>query len=148
MYVPVKDSHPVPDIAGLAQGYGMPGVVVDGQDVMAVAEAVQVAVERARQGKGPSMIEAKCERFCPHSVGVQDFSGADIRPAEEINRLRETRDPVKICRQKLLDQGVLIEEDMNRIQAEADAEVEAAEKFVDESPRTDPSIFEELLYAR
>ncbi len=88
MYVPVKDSHPVPDIADLAQGYGMPGMVVDGQDVIAVAEAVQVAVERARQGKGASMIEAKCERFGPHSVGVQDFSGADVRPAEEINRLR------------------------------------------------------------
>jgi TPP-dependent pyruvate/acetoin dehydrogenase alpha subunit len=148
MYVPVRDSHPVPDIADLAQGYGMPGMVVDGQDVIAVAEAVEVAVDRARQGKGASMIEAKCERFCPHSVGVQDFSGPDIRPAEEINRLRETRDPVKICRQKLMEQGVLTEEDVVRIQAEADAEVEAAEKFVDESPNTDPSIFEELLYAR
>jgi acetoin:2,6-dichlorophenolindophenol oxidoreductase subunit alpha len=148
MYVPVKDSHPVPDIADLAQGYGMPGVVVDGQDVIAVAEAVLIAVDRARQGKGASMIEAKCERFCAHSVGVQDFSGADFRSAEEINRLRETRDPVKICQQKLMEQGVLTEEVVLRIQAEADAEVEAAEKFVDESPRTDPSIMEELLYAR
>jgi acetoin:2,6-dichlorophenolindophenol oxidoreductase subunit alpha len=148
MYVPVKDSHPVQDIADLAQGYGMPGVVVDGQDVVAVAEAVQVAVGRAREGKGASMIEAKCERFCPHSVGVEDFSGPDIRSAEDINRLRETRDPVKLFRQKLLDQGVLTEEEMNRIQAEADGEVEAAEKFVDESPNTDPSIFDELLYAR
>ena len=58
-----------------------------------------------------------------------------IRSAEEVNHLRETRDPVKICREKLLDQGVLSEEDVSRIQAEADAEVEAAEKFVDESPK-------------
>jgi len=147
-YVPVKDSHPVADIASLAQGYGMPGVVVDGQDVMAVAEAVQVAVERARQGKGPSMIEAKCERFCPHAVGSEDFSGVNIRSAEEINYLRENRDPVKLCREKLLDQGVLTEDDVRRLQAEADAEVEAAEKFVEESPITDPSIFNELLYAQ
>jgi TPP-dependent pyruvate/acetoin dehydrogenase alpha subunit len=148
MYVPVKDSHPVADIASLAQGYGMPGVVVDGQDVMAVAEAVQVAVERARQGKGPSMIEAKCERFCPHSVGSLDYSGVDIRSEEVINQLREKRDPVKLCREKLLDQGVLTEEDVRRLQAEAEAEVEAAEKFVEESPIPDPSIFNELLYAR
>lgn len=150
MFVPVKDSHPVADIADLAQGYGMPGVVVDGQDVIAVTEAVQVAVERARQGKGPSMIEAKCERFCAHAVGLPDFSGAEVRTAEEIQYLRENRDPVTICRKKLLDQGVLTEEDVNRIQAEANAEVEAAEKFVEESPipAPDPSIFEEMLYAR
>ena len=53
MFVSAKDSHPVEDISSLAQGYGMPGVVVDGQDVIAVAEAVQLAVERARSGQGP-----------------------------------------------------------------------------------------------
>jgi acetoin:2,6-dichlorophenolindophenol oxidoreductase subunit alpha len=147
MFVPVKDSHPVPDIASLAQGYGMPGVVVDGQDVLAVAEAVQVAVERARQGKGASMIEAKCERFGPHAVGIPDYSGAEVRSQEKINYLRENRDPVKICRQKLLDQGVLTEADISRIQSEADSEVEAAERFVEESPIPDPSLFDELLYA-
>lgn len=150
MFVTAKDSHPMPDIASLAQGYGMPGIVVDGQDVIAVAEAVNVAVERARQGKGPSMIEAKCERFGPHSIGSPDYWGTEIRSPEVIKRLRETRDPIKICRDQLMNQGVLTEDMVHRIQAEADAEVEAAEKFTDESaiPDQDPRIFDELLYAK
>ena len=125
----------------------MPGVVVDGQDVIAVAEAVMLAVERAREGKGPSMIEAKCERFCSHAVGIPDFAGAEMRTEEQIKELREKRDPIKICREKLMDQDVLTQEDVDRIQAEAEAEVVAAETFADESPITDPSIFPEMLYA-
>jgi TPP-dependent pyruvate/acetoin dehydrogenase alpha subunit len=147
MFVPVKDSHPVEDIASLAQGYGMPGVVVDGQDVIAVAEAVMLAVDRAREGKGPSMIEAKCERFCSHAIGIPDFAGAELRSEEQIQELREKRDPIKICREKLMEQGILTQEDVDRIQADADAEVAAAETFADESPITDPSIFPEMLYA-
>jgi TPP-dependent pyruvate/acetoin dehydrogenase alpha subunit len=148
MFVPVKDSHPVADIASLAQGYGMPGVVVDGQDVIAVAEAVQIAVERARAGKGPSMIEAKCERFCPHAIGIPDYCGGDIRTEAEVQNLRENRDPVKICRENLLAQGVITQDDVSRIPAAAEAEVQAAERFVEDSPMTDPSIFDEMLYAR
>ncbi|MCG2750356.1 MAG: thiamine pyrophosphate-dependent dehydrogenase E1 component subunit alpha [Desulfobacteraceae bacterium] len=149
MYVSAKNAHPVEDIASLAQGYGMPGVVVDGQDVMAVAEAVQMAVERAREGKGPSMIEAKCERFGPHSMGVQDWWGGDVRAEEKVAKLRETRDPVKICQDKLLEHGIIQQEDIDKIKEDADADVVAAETFVDNSPKAeDPSVFDHMLYAQ
>ena len=149
MYVSAKNSHPVEDIASLAQGYGMPGVVVDGQDVIAVAEAVELAVARAREGKGPSMIEAKCERFGPHSIGARDMWGGEERSKEALAKLIETRDPVKICQQKLLDQKIITQNDIKTITAEADATVAAAEEFVDNSPNADdPTVFDQILYAQ
>jgi len=146
MFVPAKFAHPVEDIASLAQGYGMPGVVVDGQDVVAVAEAVMPAVERAREGKGPSMIEAKCLRFCSHAMGIPDLAGSEIRTQEEIAELRK-RDPIPLCRARLMEHGILTREDVERIDREAAAEVEAAERFADESPVTVPSCLEPALYA-
>ncbi|MBU2550124.1 MAG: thiamine pyrophosphate-dependent dehydrogenase E1 component subunit alpha [Proteobacteria bacterium] len=147
MFVPAAKAHPVEDIASLAQGYGMPGVVADGQDVIAVAEAVQAAVERARAGKGPSMVELKCHRFCSHAVGIPDYRNADLRTPEEIDELRK-RDPVRLCREKLLEQGILTPEDVERIDREAEDEVAAAEKFADESPIAEPVGLDELLYAK
>ena len=146
MFVSADQSHPVQDISSLAQGYGMPAVVVDGQDAIAVAEAMQVAVDRARQGKGPSMIEAKCYRFCSHAVGIPDFEGADLRPQEKIDEMRK-RDPIMICREQLLDQGILTQEDVERIDQAVADEVAAAEKFADESPMAQPDGLDQLLYA-
>ena len=145
-FVSVKNSHPVEDIASLAQGYGMPGVVVDGQDVVAVAEAVMAAVERARQGQGPSMVECKCLRFHAHALGIPDYVGADIRSQEEIAELRK-RDPLELCRAKFLEQGILTQDDVDRIDREAAAECEAAERFADESPIPDPACIDTALYA-
>jgi pyruvate dehydrogenase E1 component alpha subunit len=147
MFVSVDDAHPQQDIASLADGYGMPSVVVDGQDVVAVCEAVTASVERARKGKGPSFVECKCLRFCPHAIGIPDIVDCETRTPECIAELRE-RDPIRLCREKLFEQGILTQKDVERIEQEADAEVEAAEKFADESPQTDPSVLEELLYAK
>ena len=146
MFVPAEKAHPVEDISSLAQGYGMPSVVVDGQDVIAVAEAALAAIERARSGGGPSMIEAKCYRFCSHAVGIPDFKDADLRTQEEIDEMRK-RDPVKLCQEKLLDQGVLTQEDIDRIAKAAADEVAEAEKFADESPIATPDNLDKLLYA-
>ncbi len=146
MYVPVERAHPVQDIADLAHGYGMPGVVVDGQDVVAVAEAVMVAVNRARKGDGPSLIECKCLRFCPHAIGMPDMVGSRVRTEEEIDELRK-RDPIKLYRDNLLRSGMLTQEDVERIDSAAEAEIEAAEKFSNDSPLPDPSTFDRLLYA-
>lgn len=147
MFVSTEKAHPVEDISSLAQGYGMPGVVADGQDVVAVAEAVLAAVERARAGKGPSMVELKCHRFCSHAVGIPDFIGGEMRSEEEINEQRK-RDPILICREQLLEQGVLTKEDVERIDRAAAEETAAAEKFADESPNAEPTGLDQLLYAQ
>jgi pyruvate dehydrogenase E1 component alpha subunit len=147
MFVPVKDAHPTKDIADLAHGYGMPGVVVDGQDVMLVAEAVKTAIERARKGNGPSLIECKCTRYHPHAIGLPDMVDCDPRTDECIMELKE-RDPVDICRDRLMSEGILSKEDVKRIERDAENEVKAAEKFADDSPIADDSELESLLYAQ
>src|SRR5919197_5328133 len=79
--VPQRLQMPIENVADRAAGYGMPGVVVDGADVLAVYEAAQAAIERARRGDGPSLIEAKVERLLAHSSADDD---ARYRPREEI----------------------------------------------------------------
>lgn len=146
MYVPVEEHHPMADIASLAPGYGMPFAVVDGQDVIAVAEAVLSAVERARAGKGPSFIECKTARYHEHDIGMPDLVGTKPRTEEEIAKLRE-RDPLKLCRDRLMAEGSLSPDDVERIDREVTAEIEAAERFAEESPVPDPAILDEILYA-
>jgi TPP-dependent pyruvate/acetoin dehydrogenase alpha subunit len=92
------------------------------------------------------MIECKCYRFCSHAVGVPDFMGGEKRSQEEIAEMRK-RDPIRLCREKLLEEGVIGREDVERIDAEAAAETAAAEKFADASPVLDPSTLDQLLYA-
>lgn len=145
-WMPIKDAYPREDVADLAAGYGMPGVVVDGQDVIAVHEAVQAAVERARAGDGPSLVECKTYRFRAHNEGSPDIAHADPRPPEEVEAWKK-RDPIKLFQEKLLEQGVLTQADVERIGAEATAEVEEAERLAMESPVPSPDILEKVLYA-
>lgn len=145
MFVPVEDSFPLKDIADLAAGYGIPGVVVDGQDVVAVWEAVDEAVARARRGEGPTLLECKTYRFALHCEGIADMRGGEVRTKEEIE-LEASRDPIFLFRTKLLEQGLLTEEMVAHIQAEAKAEMEAAEKFADESPLPDPATLYDGLF--
>ncbi|MBU2551110.1 MAG: thiamine pyrophosphate-dependent dehydrogenase E1 component subunit alpha [Proteobacteria bacterium] len=146
-YVPIKDAYPLDDIASLGAGYGMPAVVVDGQDVVAVAEAVMAAVERAREGHGPSLVECKTLRFGAHGIGNPDKIHGQPRDPEELEAMRR-RDPVELFRSRLLEQGVLTPEDIERIDGEAQREVEEARRFIDESPSPDdPSLLDRALYA-
>ncbi|MBW2369436.1 MAG: thiamine pyrophosphate-dependent dehydrogenase E1 component subunit alpha [Deltaproteobacteria bacterium] len=146
IYVPFERFHPVENIADLAQGYGMPSAIVDGQDAIAVAEAVGDAVKRARKGDGPSLIECKCERFCGHAVGLPDLVGFEPRTDDCIMTLKE-REPIHICRERLLSKGILTEKAANDISRKAAEEVAAAEKFAEESPVTEPTVFDRMLYA-
>jgi pyruvate dehydrogenase E1 component alpha subunit len=145
-WMPIKDAYPREDIADLAHGYNMPGVVVDGQDVIAVHEAVSAAVERARKGEGPSLIECKTYRYRAHSEGSADIAHVDPRPAAEVEAWKK-RDPIKLFQEKLLKEGILTEADVERIDKEAQAEADEAEKFALDSPRPEPSILPGLLYA-
>ena len=145
-WMPIKDAYPREDIADLAHGYNMPGVVVDGQDVIAVHEAVTAAVERARKGEGPSLIECKTYRYRAHSEGGADIAHADPRPADEIEAWKK-RDPIKLFQERLLSESILTKADVERIEKETVAEVDEAEKFALESPRPEPTIFDKILYA-
>jgi len=149
-WMPISEAYAREDIADLAAGYDMPGVVVDGQDVVAVHEAISAAVDRARGGDGPSLIECKTFRYRPHNEGGPDVSHAEPRSKEVIEDWKKNRDPIILFRTKLLKQGVLTEADVERIDSEVDAEVEAADKWAAALPKPktdDPSVLPPRLYA-
>lgn len=142
-------THPKKDLADFAFGYDIPSVIVDGQDVLAVYEALQPAIERARQGKGPSFLEIKTYRYRMHTEGRGDFSvtcPGGVRPRAEIEAWKK-RDPVNLFRDKLLEKGILTEADVERIEQEATKEVEEAERFSEQSPYPDPAAMPGALYA-
>jgi len=145
-WVPTKVTYPKENLADLAFGYGIPAAVVDGQDVIAVYEAVQTAVEIAKAGKGPSFIEFKTCRFRAHLEGFPDFSQCGLRSEEEVNAWKK-RDPIILFREKLLKEGVLTQADIDKIAREAEEEVEEADRFATESPVPSPDILEKALYA-
>jgi len=117
-----------------AASYGMPGVTVDGQDVLAVYEAAKDAIDRARDGGGPSLIEADTYRFHDH-IGRAE---REIRPKEEVAYWRG-RDPIDIFRAKLAEQGILTAEGAERVVEEVRREIEEAIAFAEASPFPDPA---------
>ncbi len=144
-FEPFEKLFPFKNVADLAQGYGMPSDVVDGQDVIAVAETVMTAVERARKGKGPSLIECKTCRYYVDFVNGPDMFSCEYLSAEEKEELKK-RDPIDICRNKLMARRVLTKKEVERIDNEVALEIDAAEAFADEGPIPDPNTFDQLLY--
>ena len=140
--VPTSCSLATPNIADRAVGYGIPGVVVDGMDVIAVYEAAGEAVARARSDKGPTLIEAKTYRFRGHFEG----DAGTYRPKEEIEEWLK-RDPLKLYKEKLLEMKVLTEKETEEIDKEALAEMDKAVKFAQESPFPEPEEALENVYA-
>lgn len=143
IFAPVSEMHPTEDIATIAQGLDIPAVVIDGQDVFAVAETVNAAIERARNGEGPTFIEAKTLRFKEHDIGNRDLRGWTPRTPEEFEEMHK-RDPVTLATERVLSEGVLDQAAIDAIHHEAAAEVEAAVQFADDSPVESPTE-EELL---
>jgi pyruvate dehydrogenase E1 component alpha subunit len=121
----------------------MPSIIVDGQDVFAVAEASLQAIERARTGGGPTFIEAKTLRFNEHDIGTPDLSGWEERSEEEHHAMRE-REPIRIATERVLGDSLLTQNEIDQIVQEALAEIEAVEQFADESPIARPPV-EELM---
>lgn len=135
-------SSAIPNIADRAIGYGIPGIVVDGMDVMAVYEAAGEAVARARRGEGPTFIEAKTYRFRGHFEG----DSGTYRPKEEIEEWLK-RDPLKSFKEKLLEMKLLTEKKAEEIDQEMLAEIDQAVKFAQESPFPEPEETLENVYA-
>ncbi|MCE5253200.1 MAG: thiamine pyrophosphate-dependent dehydrogenase E1 component subunit alpha [Actinomycetia bacterium] len=126
---PQSEHMRIKDIADRAAGYGFPGVVVDGNDVIAVREAAAEAVDRARGGGGPTLMECKTWRHWGHFIG----DAATYRdPVEHEAWLK--RDPLILCAEALRSREWATEEDLEKIQAEADVEMVAALEFAKKSP--------------
>ncbi|MFP6817445.1 MAG: thiamine pyrophosphate-dependent enzyme, partial [Pseudomonadales bacterium] len=133
----------VRDIADRSASYGIPGVIVDGMDIMAVHEAAVEAIARARNGEGPTLLECKTYRFYDH-VG-RDF-GMLKRDEDEVARWR-ARDPIKLWREALAEQGVLSEAEAAAITERIQAEMEAAIEFAEQSPDPVPEDLMRDIYS-
>ncbi|WP_227258371.1 thiamine pyrophosphate-dependent dehydrogenase E1 component subunit alpha [Kangsaoukella pontilimi] len=131
-------------IVDRASGFGMPGVRVEnGQDVIAVYNAVREAADRARRGEGPSLVEVMTYRFREHSEGLR--INVDYRNAEE-KALWTSRDPIILFRDLLIEKGIATADEMDAIDAEIEQEVEDCATFALESPDPDVSVAFEHLY--
>jgi len=133
--VPLSKQMAVEDVAVRAEGYGFPGVVVDGNDVLACYEAMTEAVERARGGKGPTLIEAKTYRYHPHTSDDDDRT---YRSREEVEEWKK-KDPLIVFAAYLREIGLLggdeqVEEIKVELKAEVDANVEEAWNAADPEP--------------
>jgi 2-oxoisovalerate dehydrogenase E1 component alpha subunit len=141
--VPAAMQVSTANVADRAAGYGIPGVVVDGADVLACYAASRDAVARARAGDGPSMIEAKVTRLTGHSSDDQETK---YRSAEELAAERG-RDALPRFREQLRDAGVLTDEIEERLTAEIKADVDDATDYAEAQPDPDPSGATRYVYA-
>src|SRR5712691_3761323 len=133
--VPASYALSVADVSVRAVGYNMPGITVDGTDVLAVHEAAEQAVRRARSGEGPALMECKTYRWRAHSE--QRGNPSDPRPGDEI-ALALQHDPIASFGSRLLEQGVATAARLQQIDAEVRAAVEEAVAFAQASPLPQP----------
>jgi pyruvate dehydrogenase E1 component alpha subunit len=139
----VEKSHGQPDVARRADGYGMPGVIVDGQDAEAVYEVTREAVERARSGGGPTLIEAKTYRFDEHSNRLA--IPIRYRSDEEIAHHRTNRDPIALYRTVLVSRGC--ETEVASIEANVAELMDEAVRFARESPEPEMQDLIDSMYS-
>jgi 2-oxoisovalerate dehydrogenase E1 component alpha subunit len=141
--VPAEKELSVKDVALRASGYGMPGVIVDGTDVVACYRASKEAVELARAGGGPTLIEAKVTRLTAHS---SDDQQTKYRSEEELAAEKE-RDALPRFREQLRDAGILTEETELRLSLEIQAAVDDATAYAEAQPDPDPSTAMDWVFA-
>jgi len=130
-------------VAARADGYGMPGVVVDGGDVLACYAAAKEAHERARRGEGPSLIEARVVRLTSHS---SDDDQRRYRDPTEVEHLKEL-DPIPMFAAELREAGTLTDEVDEAIRAEVKAEINEATKRAEARPEPTTDDAHERVYA-
>lgn len=140
--IPQSYSMKIRDIADRAISYGIPGVAVDGMNVIAVYETVGEAVARARRGEGPTLIECKTYRFRGHAEGLP----SPYRTKEELEEWMK-KDPVKAYTEKLVEMKVLTKKQADEIDQEMLEEMDQAVKFAQESPFPEPEETLENVYA-
>ena len=129
------------NIADMADSYGIPGLVVDGNDVIAVYEVVREATKHAREGRGPSLIECKTYRKGGHSRGEP----AKYRPQREVEEWLK-KDPISLFRMRLIQEHILTEKGAKSIEKEAIATIERSVEFARKSPPPEPEDAQEDVY--
>ena len=133
---------PVKNVADRAASYAIPGTVVDGNDSIAVYEAVSNAVDRARAGDGPSLVECKTFLWRAHGEGYPLWG---VDPAE-LERWK-ARCPIKRLKGQLLNWGVMNERELAELETQTDQEIENAARFALESPFPKPEEALDDVYA-
>lgn len=128
--VPAEKELSVPDVADRALGYGIPGVTVDGNDPFEVYRVVREAVERARAGEGPSLIEAKTYRLLAHS---SDDDDSTYRPREEVEAWRQ-RDPLPRLAAYLKEHGLADDADLQALEEQVRQQVDDATEHAQAAP--------------
>ena len=134
------------NISDRAAAYNIPGVLVDGQDAIAMHEAVTEAVARARSGQGPSLIEGRTYRYYEHSLGLNRIVRDPYRQEEEIEEWRR-RDPILIHKEVLLSQNVATQAEIDEMEAEIVAQIDEATEFARQSPYPEPGALFDDMYA-
>ncbi len=130
---PQDKQAPIADLAVRAEGYGFPGVIVDGNDVIAVYEAVEEAAARARAGDGPTFVEGKTYRQRGHYEGDPQV----YRTRAEMAEWKE-RDPIPAFRRNLLEAGIFDEAALSKVEREVDAQLDDAVEFAAAAPQPVP----------
>ena len=140
----LANSHSQPDIAKRAQGYDIPGINVDGQDVEAVYAAMETAVARARAGEGPSLIVANTYRFDSHAAGLNE--GNSYRSEEEVQGYIDNRDPLALYKAALLAEGIE-EAELTDIDNQVAALVAESIAFAEQSPEPEADDVYDCMYS-
>ncbi len=141
-----KNSVSVDHVSDRASAYGMPGVLVDGQDAIAVWEATNEAVLRARAGEGPTLIEAMTYRYEDHSLGLDRIRKTEYRTQGEVEEAMK-RDPLTIHRAAMTSHGFATAEECDRIEAKVKLEIEEAVEFARNSPFPEPDDLYDDMWA-
>lgn len=142
-YSPLRTTTPLDDLARRADPYGMPGVIVDGQDVEAVHAAVATAIARARAGEGPCLLEMKTYRYRGHSR----TDPAKYRPAGELDAWK-AKDPIVILGTRLAAAGILSEAEQTAIHDMSQVAIDAAAQRAALSPYLELEETADYVYAR
>lgn len=134
----IKEMVNIKHLSDRAKAYGIKGITIDGNDVIEVINTTQEAVDRARAGEGPTIIEAMTYRWKGHSKS----DAKKYRAREEEEDWRENKDPIKLAREKFIKKGVFTEERAEELRKEAYQEIEEAVEFAEASPDTEVSLDE------
>jgi len=145
-FTPMQTVTSVKDIAVRAQAYGIPGLIVDGNDVVEVYRQASEAFARARAGEGPTLLECKTYRWEGHVVGEQAFLGSGAYRSEQEIEEWKKRCPLIRFEKFAAESGRISAQDLKKIREETEAELEGAVKFARESPLPDPSEVTDDVY--